>query len=148
MAGELVVAIVIYSMYGHIATLAEAEKRGIEAAGGKATIYQYEFTSYNSLVPNKRTNMLSLFTGSQRPSPTKSSARCMPPQSPSTQSSPSTNSQSTMPFFSVSPPVMVTSPANGRPLSTRPVASGLPVALPGNTLVSSSPLARKVVDKR
>jgi len=34
------VAIVIYSMYGHIAKLAEAEKKGIESAGGKATIYQ------------------------------------------------------------------------------------------------------------
>ncbi|KZV65762.1 benzoquinone reductase [Peniophora sp. CONT] len=34
------VAIVIYSMYGHIAKLAEAEKAGIEAAGGSATIYQ------------------------------------------------------------------------------------------------------------
>ena len=34
------VAIIIYSMYGHIATLAEAEKAGIEAAGGSATIYQ------------------------------------------------------------------------------------------------------------
>ncbi|KAA1473586.1 flavo protein WrbA [Dentipellis sp. KUC8613] len=34
------VAIIIYSMYGHIAKLAEAEKAGIEQAGGKATIYQ------------------------------------------------------------------------------------------------------------
>ncbi|VDC00161.1 unnamed protein product [Peniophora sp. CBMAI 1063] len=34
------VAIVIYTMYGHIAKVAEAEKAGIEAAGGKATIYQ------------------------------------------------------------------------------------------------------------
>ncbi|KAJ5642555.1 Flavoprotein WrbA [Penicillium lividum] len=34
------VAIVFYSMYGHILKLAEAEKRGIEAAGGKADIYQ------------------------------------------------------------------------------------------------------------
>ncbi|KAK9235922.1 flavoprotein-like protein [Lipomyces kononenkoae] len=34
------VAIVIYSMYGHIAQLAEAEKAGIEKAGGSATIYQ------------------------------------------------------------------------------------------------------------
>jgi len=34
------VAIVIYSMYGHIAKLAEAEKAGIESAGGKADIYQ------------------------------------------------------------------------------------------------------------
>ena len=35
------VAIIIYSMYGHIAKLAEAEKAGIESAGGKATIYQF-----------------------------------------------------------------------------------------------------------
>ena len=29
-----------YSMYGHIQKLAEAEKKGIEAAGGKADLYQ------------------------------------------------------------------------------------------------------------
>ncbi|KIJ35257.1 benzoquinone reductase [Sphaerobolus stellatus SS14] len=34
------VAIIIYTTYGHIATLAEAEKKGIEEAGGSATIYQ------------------------------------------------------------------------------------------------------------
>jgi NAD(P)H dehydrogenase (quinone) len=34
------VAIVIYTLYGHIASLAEAEKKGVEAAGGSATIYQ------------------------------------------------------------------------------------------------------------
>jgi NAD(P)H dehydrogenase (quinone) len=34
------VAIVIYTLYGHIAKLAEAEKKGIESAGGRATIYQ------------------------------------------------------------------------------------------------------------
>ncbi|EON64303.1 minor allergen Alt a 7 [Coniosporium apollinis CBS 100218] len=34
------VAIVFYSMYGHIKQLAEAEKRGIEAAGGTCTFYQ------------------------------------------------------------------------------------------------------------
>jgi len=34
------IAIVFYSMYGHIAKLAEAEKKGIEAAGGKADLYQ------------------------------------------------------------------------------------------------------------
>ncbi|VDB92572.1 unnamed protein product [Peniophora sp. CBMAI 1063] len=38
------VAIIIYSMYGHIAKLAEAEKAGIESAGGKATIYQISET--------------------------------------------------------------------------------------------------------
>ncbi|RXW18019.1 hypothetical protein EST38_g7825 [Candolleomyces aberdarensis] len=34
------IAIIIYSLYGHIAKLAEAEKEGIEAAGGIADIYQ------------------------------------------------------------------------------------------------------------
>ncbi|QDS68418.1 hypothetical protein FKW77_010785 [Venturia effusa] len=34
------IAIVYYSMYGHIKTLAEAEKKGIEAAGGSATLFQ------------------------------------------------------------------------------------------------------------
>ncbi|KAG8968779.1 flavodoxin-like fold protein [Tulasnella sp. 419] len=34
------VAIVIYSLYGHVAKMAEAEKAGIEVAGGQATIYQ------------------------------------------------------------------------------------------------------------
>ncbi|KAK9482627.1 flavoprotein-like protein [Lipomyces starkeyi] len=34
------VAIIIYSVYGHIAQMAEAEKAGIEKAGGSATIYQ------------------------------------------------------------------------------------------------------------
>ncbi|KAJ7617326.1 NADH-quinone oxidoreductase [Roridomyces roridus] len=34
------IAIIIYSMYGHIAKLAEAEKKGIEAAGGNAEIFQ------------------------------------------------------------------------------------------------------------
>ncbi|KAF9510691.1 benzoquinone reductase [Hydnum rufescens UP504] len=34
------IAIVIYTLYGHIATLAEAEKKGIEEAGGTAQIFQ------------------------------------------------------------------------------------------------------------
>lgn len=34
------IAIVYYSMYGHIRQLAEAEKEGIEKAGGTADIYQ------------------------------------------------------------------------------------------------------------
>jgi NAD(P)H dehydrogenase (quinone) len=28
-------------MYGHIKQLADAEKKGIEAAGGEVTLYQY-----------------------------------------------------------------------------------------------------------
>jgi len=35
------IAIVFYSMYGHIQQLAEAEARGIRAAGGTCDIYQY-----------------------------------------------------------------------------------------------------------
>ncbi|KIJ63824.1 benzoquinone reductase [Hydnomerulius pinastri MD-312] len=38
------VAIVIYSLYGHIAKLAEAVKGGISNAGGNATIYQIQET--------------------------------------------------------------------------------------------------------
>ncbi|PSR87372.1 hypothetical protein PHLCEN_2v5189 [Hermanssonia centrifuga] len=34
------IAIVIYSMYGHIAKMAECVKKGIEGAGGSAIIYQ------------------------------------------------------------------------------------------------------------
>jgi len=34
------VAIIFYSMYGHIAKLVEAEKAGIESAGGKVDVYQ------------------------------------------------------------------------------------------------------------
>ncbi|KAF8066604.1 NADH-quinone oxidoreductase [Lyophyllum atratum] len=34
------VAIVIYSLYGHIARMAEAVKAGVEEAGGSATIFQ------------------------------------------------------------------------------------------------------------
>lgn len=38
------VAIVHYSMYGHVRRLAEAEKAGIEAAGGTADLYQVKET--------------------------------------------------------------------------------------------------------
>ena len=38
------VGIIIYSLYGHIASLAEAVKQGVESAGGKATIYQVQET--------------------------------------------------------------------------------------------------------
>lgn len=34
------IAIIIYSMYGHVARLAEAEKEGVQNAGGIAEIYQ------------------------------------------------------------------------------------------------------------
>ncbi|KAH9933892.1 NADH-quinone oxidoreductase [Fomitopsis serialis] len=34
------IAIIIYSMYGHVAKLAESVKSGVDAAGGSATIYQ------------------------------------------------------------------------------------------------------------
>ncbi|KAK4565347.1 flavodoxin-like fold protein [Recurvomyces mirabilis] len=38
------IAIVFYSMYGHIKTLADAELKGIKAAGGEADLYQVEET--------------------------------------------------------------------------------------------------------
>ncbi|KAL5387766.1 Minor allergen Alt a 7 [Paraphaeosphaeria minitans] len=38
------IAIAYYSMYGHIRQLAEAEKKGIEAAGGSVTMFQVEET--------------------------------------------------------------------------------------------------------
>jgi len=38
------IAIIIYSMYGHVATMAESVKKGVEAAGGAATIYQIDET--------------------------------------------------------------------------------------------------------
>ncbi|KAF1951875.1 flavo protein WrbA [Byssothecium circinans] len=38
------IAIVYYSMYGHIRQLAEAEKKGIEEAGGSATLFQVQET--------------------------------------------------------------------------------------------------------
>ncbi|KXN90343.1 Flavoprotein-like protein YCP4 [Leucoagaricus sp. SymC.cos] len=38
------VAIIIYSMYDHIAKLAEAEKKGIERAGGQAEIFRVQET--------------------------------------------------------------------------------------------------------
>ncbi|XP_006461627.1 hypothetical protein AGABI2DRAFT_205429 [Agaricus bisporus var. bisporus H97] len=38
------IAIIVYSMYNHIAELAEAEKKGIEDAGGQATIFQVKET--------------------------------------------------------------------------------------------------------
>ncbi|KZT10401.1 benzoquinone reductase [Laetiporus sulphureus 93-53] len=38
------IAIVIYSMYGHIAKVAESVKSGVQSAGGSATIYQVSET--------------------------------------------------------------------------------------------------------
>ncbi|KAG1733395.1 flavoprotein-like protein [Suillus paluster] len=40
MAESPKVAIIIYSMHGHIAKMAESVKSGVEAAGGSTTIYQ------------------------------------------------------------------------------------------------------------
>lgn len=44
------VAIIIYTLYGHIAKLAEAEKKGIEAAGGTADIFQVPETLSKEIV--------------------------------------------------------------------------------------------------
>lgn len=44
------IAIIIYTFYGHIATAAEAEKKGIEAAGGSAEIFQVTETQSPEVV--------------------------------------------------------------------------------------------------
>ncbi|KAI9794494.1 MAG: Minor allergen Cla h 7 [Candelina submexicana] len=44
------IAIVFYSMYGHIQKLAEAEKKGIESAGGTADLYQIPETLDNAVL--------------------------------------------------------------------------------------------------
>ncbi|KAJ7879391.1 flavoprotein-like protein [Mycena leptocephala] len=49
MAGPKI-AIVVYSMYGHITKMAEAVKKGIEESGGSATLYQY----VAALLPGRR----------------------------------------------------------------------------------------------
>ena len=38
------IALVYYSMYGHIRTMAEAEKKGIEKAGGTCDVFEVEET--------------------------------------------------------------------------------------------------------
>jgi len=44
------VAIIYYSMYGHILQLAEAERAGIEKAGGKADVFQVDETLPNEVL--------------------------------------------------------------------------------------------------
>lgn len=44
------VAIIIYSLYHHVATLAEAAKKGVESAGGEATIFQVPETLPESVL--------------------------------------------------------------------------------------------------
>lgn len=44
------VAIIIYTFYGHTATTAEAEKKGVEAAGGAAEIFQVAETQSPEIV--------------------------------------------------------------------------------------------------
>ena len=43
------VAIVYYSMYGHIKTLADAELKGIESSNGTAKLYQYVPLHFHSI---------------------------------------------------------------------------------------------------
>ncbi|KIX99119.1 uncharacterized protein Z520_04695 [Fonsecaea multimorphosa CBS 102226] len=44
------IAIIYYTTYGHIARLAEAEKKGIEEAGGKVDVYQVRETLSNDVL--------------------------------------------------------------------------------------------------
>jgi NAD(P)H dehydrogenase (quinone) len=45
-------------MYGHIVKMAEAEKKGIEAAGGKVDLFQYVVVLHHGWLP--RTNLTAL----------------------------------------------------------------------------------------
>ena len=42
------IAIVYYSMYGHIKKMADAELKGIQEAGGDAKLFQYVYTLSSS----------------------------------------------------------------------------------------------------
>ncbi|SCU80380.1 LADA_0B07008g1_1 [Lachancea dasiensis] len=44
------VAIIIYTLYGHTAQVAEAQKKGVEAAGGEANIYQVPETLSDEVI--------------------------------------------------------------------------------------------------
>jgi hypothetical protein len=54
-------------MYGHIQQLAEAEKAGIEKAGGTADIFQYVF--HHQHLQRTQITKLTNDIGSLRPSP-------------------------------------------------------------------------------
>ena len=60
------IAIVFYSMYGHIHKLAEAEAKGIRAAGGTVDLYQYAAPLTHSLASTHS------HTGSPRHCPKRS----------------------------------------------------------------------------
>ena len=140
-------------MYGHIKQLALAEKRGIEAAGGTADLYQYVFFPvtiprcqpfsnevFGSMmlpIPYTITNPQTP-TESAKPSLKKSSPKCTPRQkTPKSPSSPPTSSKPTTPSSSVSPPATATCRRNGK-LSGMPlVNNGVKVPTGGNTLVCS-----------
>jgi hypothetical protein len=126
------VAIVIYSMYGHITkrmfahpfcrrdsprahylelTVAEAEKAGIESAGGKATIFQ---CVYSLVVVEATDNDGFMLIEFPRLFLRKSSPRCTLLPNLLTKSSPPRSSPLSMHSCSVFPPVTVTSQHSGR----------------------------------
>jgi hypothetical protein len=164
------IAIAYYSMYGHIRQLAEAEKKGIEEAGGSVTLFQYASPLPN---PNSCFSLGSRHTNltaeSQRPSPTKSSPKCTHPPNLQTSkpsptrrsSSPSTRSSLVSPpGMSLAPPLnihipnilrppdTVTSPPSGRPSGTRQASSGQRELIMGNMPAFSYPRADKAVVRR
>jgi NAD(P)H dehydrogenase (quinone) len=59
-------------MYGHVRQLAEAEKKGIEEAGGSADIYQYVTISSSTATTKLPPSQLTSHTESKRPFPKKS----------------------------------------------------------------------------
>ena len=127
------VAIIIYTMYSHIGKrslhcpshivvhthsfscylypVAEAEKAGIESAGGKVDIYQYEFIP---LIKIHHLTPLSFVLEWLKPFPKRSSRRCTLQRSPITLLSPPISWPPMMLLSWVSLPGMETCPLNGR----------------------------------
>jgi multimeric flavodoxin WrbA len=79
------IAIVYYSMYGHIKQMADAELKGIQEAGGDAKLFQYVHSPFQqpSIQEEKKAQANTMTTESQRPCPKTSSTRCtLPPRTP------------------------------------------------------------------
>ena len=134
-------------MYGHIRKLAEAEKAGIEAAGGSADLYQLVFhpsqppLSFSKCIVTYRvqeTLPQEVLSKMYAPPQDKAIPFIDPQKLASYDVSQPTPSPVVYiqlsllthprPFFSASQPVMAISPLSGKPSGTPPVVSGLPEA--------------------
>jgi hypothetical protein len=161
-------AIVIYSMYGHIASRESkssshgpfivtnrslvSQPNSCRISKGRCRIYGWECDNlpvsvYQHVSP-RLAQYLSCTAECPKPFQRKSCRRCMPPLNPTIQSSPQRFSPPTTLSSSVFPLATATPPLNGRHSGTQPAGSGHPVVSPVNTPVSSCRPVRQEVDKR